>query len=851
MFFNKLPRERAEPGPLRHGRFWRSGFSIPAVLMAAGMAGGVALVVSTVSRQIVGTQKSVEVTLAENNLMARVNAALYDAESCEATLSSAGPLQPGHSLPGIYTGKRKPDGTLERVKVVEKDQLWERMIQVDDITLEFDPATFTDDGTKKTGEVALIMDIERTSKAFQGFRNLKRKIVLTVTTDMSDEVTSCRSEIASEEVVTVVGQARELACTDIGGTYSEAADGTVSCDVSQVLGNNGGGPGRGPSSAVAIEMELVSTDRAFAALLHDDGVACWGDRGYGGDCDSVAGLSDVKEVSSNRRAFAAAKHDGTVACWGNSGYGGACSSVTGLSGVEEVFSADKAFAAVKGDKSVVCWGDAAAGGNCSSVAGLDNVQGVFSTATAFAALKSDKSVVCWGNSNSGGDCDSVAGLDNVKTVFSNGNNSFAALKTDGSVVCWGVPPQGGDCSSVSGLSGVAAVAANKNAFAAVKTDGSVVCWGAPYYGGDCSSVSGLDDVKEVFSTERAFAAVKNDGSVVCWGHSAYGGNCSSVSGVEAVASNDNAFAAVKDDGSVVCWGSAYTGGDCSSVAGLDGVDRIFAAGGAFAALKDDGSIAACWGQGAYGGTCTAGVGNVREVVDNERAFAALRNDGIVLAWGDERSGGKIPDETFLLMLSSLPASSGPGVVVQQQSSPVSEAAACAQVGGVYDASGSPACTASDSTRQMTCTGLGGTWTPGGSPECGAGATMQERACTDVGGTYDAADNPPCTLSPGSTTPTTTNTNADDMEIFSNGNSFAALLSDDTVACWGNSGGDCSSVTGLSDVKEIFSTNGAYAALKNDENVVCWGGRVKAATAPRSPDSRTSRKFSPPLTPLPP
>ena len=60
---------------------------------------------------------------------------------------------------------------------------------------------------------------------------------------------------------------------------------------------------------------------------------------------------------------------------------------------------------------------------------------------------------------------------------------------------------------------------------------------------------------------------------------------------------------------------------------------------AFAALKFDGSVIA-WGHEDYGGRAPEGLEDVKEIAPNGHAFAALKSDGSVIAWGNEDFGGK-------------------------------------------------------------------------------------------------------------------------------------------------------------------------------------------------------------------
>ena len=134
---------------------------------------------------------------------------------------------------------------------------------------------------------------------------------------------------------------------------------------------------------------------------------------------------------------------------------------------------------------------------------------------------------------------------------------------------------------------------NRNAFAVLKEDGSVVTWGHSGSGGNSSAVRDelQSGVTQIFSSYEAFAALKEDGSVVTWGRSDWGGDSSSVgdklqSGVTQIFSTGSAFAALKD-GSVVTWGNYGAGGNSFAVRDelQSSVTQIFSTGSAFAALK--------------------------------------------------------------------------------------------------------------------------------------------------------------------------------------------------------------------------------------------------------------------------
>ena len=73
------------------------------------------------------------------------------------------------------------------------------------------------------------------------------------------------------------------------------------------------------------------------------------------------------------------------------------------------------------------------------------------------------------------------------------------------------------------------------------------------------------------------------------------------------------------------------------LSGLSGVKTIYSTGYAFAALKEDGTVAA-WGDSSYGGSgVPEGLSGVKTIYSTDYAFAALKEDGTVAAWGDSET----------------------------------------------------------------------------------------------------------------------------------------------------------------------------------------------------------------------
>ena len=318
------------------------------------------------------------------------------------------------------------------------------------------------------------------------------------------------------------------------------------------------------------------------------------------------------------------------------------------------FSTQKAFALLQQNGSVVTWGHPNYGGNSSGVptGSLDSgVVQIFTTGSAFAALKSDGTVVTWGNADSGGDSSSVSGgtlNSGVKVCRIVGSHkAFAALKEDGSVVSWGSSLHGGNLSVMkwyyrvptweafplhSSLygSGVAKIVASGSAFAALKDDGSIFTWGNENEGGD-GVVHGSVLVYDIRPTLRQGGFVE-------------------------IYSNDHAFSAIKEktvDGqkirSALSWGNIHYGGKAPSKELSSGVSKIFSNQRAFAALMENGSVVA-WGDHGRGGTIGSITDDLQsgvvDIVSNKFTFVALKNDGSLVSWGELYDGGRTHMNAF-------------------------------------------------------------------------------------------------------------------------------------------------------------------------------------------------------------
>lgn len=186
---------------------------------------------------------------------------------------------------------------------------------------------------------------------------------------------------------------------------------------------------------------------------------------------------------------------------------------------------------------------------------------------------------------------------------------------------------------------------------------------------------------------------------------------------------------------------------------------------AFAALKADGSVVA-WGDPEAGGNLAAVADSlsgqqVAQIYSTVRAFAALTHQGSVLAWGDSARGGSIP----LRLRDVLGAD-----VISIASTEWAFAA-------------------------LTKNGSVVSW-----GDYRYGGFISEPLATQLNNGVE--------------------------QIYANAYAFAALKQDGSVITWGGStsGGDSSDVASqlAEGVAQIVPSRRAFAALKQDGSVVTWG-----------------------------
>jgi len=184
---------------------------------------------------------------------------------------------------------------------------------------------------------------------------------------------------------------------------------------------------------------------------------------------------------------------------------------------------------------------------------------------------------------------------------------------------------------------------------------------------------------------------------------------------------------------------------------------------AFAALKTDGTVLA-WGSQTRGANePTSSLTNIIGIYSTDQAFVALKNDGSLITWGDSQFGGNQPTPALSRVVNI----------------------ACAQ----------------KAFAALTYDGKIYAW----------GDSVR-------GGTVPSSG-------------FSTNTY---LDIYSTAISFSATYGNGQVASWGAidyTGGVLAAPSGLAGVVKIFTNLMSFAALKSDGSIVAWPSGPNGGTAP--------------------
>jgi alpha-tubulin suppressor-like RCC1 family protein len=272
------------------------------------------------------------------------------------------------------------------------------------------------------------------------------------------------------------------------------------------------------------------------------------------------------------------------------------------------------------------------------------ISGLISPVPALPVHSSFSNLIAWGDRRAKFAVMASPIPGGISTLVSGSRHSLA-LDADGRIHAWGRNASK-ESEVPAGLSNIVAVAAGSRHSVAVTSDGGVMAWGQNWSGQTNVPKTATNAVM-VSAGEAHSVCLRADGTVVAWGD-----NESEQLEIPILANNIMAIdcgyfhtLALRSDGTVVSWGINLTAlvldqerrvanqFDEAVPADATNVVSISAGWAHNLALRADGSVLA-WGDNRYGQTTVPA--SATNVVAIEAGFyhsLALRSDGTVIAWG--------------------------------------------------------------------------------------------------------------------------------------------------------------------------------------------------------------------------
>lgn len=262
----------------------------------------------------------------------------------------------------------------------------------------------------------------------------------------------------------------------------------------------------------------------------------------------------------------------------------------------------------------------------------------------------------------------------------------------------------------------------------------------------------------------------------------------------------------KDDGSLFGWGESA---EMLPPPDLANVRFTVGGGAAYAVIKQDGTVTA-WGDPGLGGSIPVDIQprliQVKKLAASGGAFLALRSDGQVIAWGHPEHGGIIPGEiaSQLVQVTALTGSTSDFSVVTSD-------------GGVF------------SWGESWPNGIRVDAAQGTSRVCASNrafAGIKGDGSVVAWGSHEHGGSIPDALK-------SQLTNA--KMLSSTSAAFSVLTADDRVVSWGNVRFGGSAPDGLQDVIHVTGSTTAFCALKKDGSLSAWGEPEEGGQLPMLED----------------
>lgn len=353
----------------------------------------------------------------------------------------------------------------------------------------------------------------------------------------------------------------------------------------------------------------------------------------------------------------------------------------------------------------------------------------------------------------------------------------------------------------------------RGSFITIKTDGSLGFAAIPDAPNTLLTSSGFI---AAYPTDRGYVALTNTGNIYAWDIFVKTTTILNLGSPVKYVCTDYGYTAtaLKQDGTIYTFGNQFAfGGNNNggvynnstllySVSNLlqSNIAALYSNYGAYAVIKSNGSVVA-WGQQDNGGDLLSPINvsgnlqsNVKCIYNNYYAFAALKTDGSVVAWGNITNGGDMS-----------------AVSVRLQSG----------VKTIYGNQFAFAALKTDGSVVTWGLGIYG----------GNSSSVSAQLQSNVAAIYYARESFIALKTNGSivswgiyafNSTISAQLQSNVISVTSNRDGYAALKMDGSVVTWGTSS-DSTSVSSLlqSGVRSIYANINSFAALKTNGSVVTW------------------------------
>lgn len=314
-----------------------------------------------------------------------------------------------------------------------------------------------------------------------------------------------------------------------------------------------------------------------------------------------------------------------------------------------------ALAVIKDDGTVEAWGMPQYGGTSPTSDRNHQVNAIYGGFDTSAAVNEKGQVFTWSVDDNNTLPENISALNDIVDIKvaqysdDNGNYTYLALRANNQVVQWTDGVSHHDFpEDIAERKDFIAIQTTEKAFAAITQNGHVVVWGDAAFGGELpAGLKEMHDIVTLYSNEGAFVALRETGNIIAWGSARYGAeipdSISSLTDIVSVHCTSSTFTALRQNGSVVFWGQDHNltelPAEITSLTNI--IDVQGAVNGSYAFLTSEGKVYCCGDVNNYAKKMPENLSDVVSITPAWNAFAALRCDGSVVAWGHDEEGGDI------------------------------------------------------------------------------------------------------------------------------------------------------------------------------------------------------------------